>query len=67
MVYFDYMALLSIPAFATGMGFSVLIGYIGMWISTKTNARVTSAAMDKGLGEAMNIAFTAAAASGLAT
>jgi K(+)-stimulated pyrophosphate-energized sodium pump len=65
MVYFDYIALLSIPAFATGMGFSLLVGYIGMWISTKTNARVTKAAMDKGLGEAMNIAFTAAAASGL--
>jgi len=65
MVYFGYLEWPSLPAFATGMGFSLLIGYIGMWISTTSNSRVTYAAKEKGLGEAMNIAFTAAASSGL--
>jgi len=65
MVYFRYLEWPSLPAFATGMGFSLLIGYIGMWISTTSNSRVTYAAKEKGLGEAMNIAFTAASASGL--
>ncbi len=65
MVQFDYLEFASIPAFATGMIFSLLIGYIGMWISTTANSRVTFAAKEKGLGEAMNIAFTAASASGL--
>ncbi len=65
MVYFKYLEWPSLPAFATGMGFSLLIGYIGMWISTTSNSRVTFAAQKKGLGEAMNIAFTAASASGL--
>ncbi|OQA20694.1 MAG: putative K(+)-stimulated pyrophosphate-energized sodium pump [Actinobacteria bacterium ADurb.Bin346] len=65
MVIFGYLQWPSLPAFATGMGFSLLIGYIGMWISTTSNSRVTYAAQKKGLGEAMNIAFTAAAASGL--
>jgi len=65
MVIFGYLEWPSLPAFATGMGFSLLIGYIGMWISTTSNSRVTYAAQKKGLGEAMNIAFTAAAAAGL--
>jgi len=65
MVKFGYLYFASIPAFATGMGFSILIGYAGMWISTTSNARVTHAAKEKGLGEAMNIAITAASASGL--
>lgn len=65
MVKFGYLYFASIPAFATGMGFSILIGYVGMWISTTSNARVTCAAKEKGLGEAMNIAITAASASGL--
>ncbi len=65
MIKFNYLDLLSIPAFATGMGFSLLIGYTGMWLSTTANSRVTQAAKEKGLGPAMNIAFTAASASGL--
>ena len=65
MVKFKYLEFASIPAFATGMGLSLLIGNIGMWISTSTNSRVTFAAKEKGLGEAMNIAFTAASAAGL--
>ncbi|MBM3709648.1 MAG: sodium-translocating pyrophosphatase [Actinobacteria bacterium] len=65
MVKFGYLYFASIPAFATGMGFSILIGYVGMWISTTSNAKVTNAAKEKGLGEAMNIAITAASASGL--
>jgi len=65
MVKFGYLEFASIPAFATGMGFSLLIGYLGMWISTTTNSRVTNAAMEDGIGEAMNVAFTAASASGL--
>ena len=65
MVKFKFLSIASIPAFATGMGFSILIGYVGMWISTTSNARVTNAAKEKGLGEAMNIAITAASASGL--
>ena len=32
MVFFGYLEWPSLPAFATGMGFSLLIGYIGMWI-----------------------------------
>jgi len=65
MVKFGFLKLVSIPAFAAGMGFSILIGYVGMWISTTSNARVTNAAKEKGLGEAMNIAITAASSSGL--
>jgi len=65
MVKFGYLYFASILAFATGMGFSLLIGYVGMWISTTSNARVTNAAKEKGLGEAMNVAITAASASGL--
>jgi len=65
MVRFDFLEYPSLLAFATGGGFSLIIGYIGMWISTKTNSRVTQAAKEKGLGEAMNIAFTAASAGGL--
>lgn len=65
MVQFGFIQYASLLAFATGGGFSLLIGYIGMWISTRANSRVTQAAKEKGLGEAMNIAFTAAAASGL--
>ncbi len=65
MVKFGFLEYPSLLAFATGGGFSLMIGYIGMWISTKTNSRVTQAAKEKGLGEAMNIAFTAASAAGL--
>ncbi len=65
MVKYGYLYFASILAFATGMGFSILIGYVGMWISTTSNARVTNAAKEKGLGEAMNVAITAASASGL--
>jgi len=65
MVRFGYLKFASIPAFATGMGFSLLIGYMGMWISTAANSRVTHAAKERGLGPAMNIAFTAASSSGL--
>ena len=65
MVKFHFLQYASMLAFATGGGFSLLIGYIGMWISTRTNSKVTQAAKDKGLGEAMNIAFTAASATGL--
>jgi K(+)-stimulated pyrophosphate-energized sodium pump len=65
MVYYGYLEFVSIPAFATGMIFSLLIGYLGLWISTTSNSRVTHAAREKGLGEAMNIAFTAASASGM--
>src|SRR4030042_6391885 len=65
MVTFEYLSIASIPAFISGMGLSIIIGYIGMWISTTSNARVTSAAKEKGLGEAMNVALTAASSSGL--
>ena len=60
-VKFGYLYFASIPAFATGLGFSILIGYVGMWISATTNYRVTHAAKEKGLGEAMNITITALA------
>ncbi len=65
MAGFGYLPFAAIPAFATGMGFSLLIGYVGMWISTTANSRVTHAAKEKGLGSAMNIGFTAASSSGL--
>ncbi|MDD3819532.1 MAG: sodium/proton-translocating pyrophosphatase [Actinomycetota bacterium] len=65
MVKFEYLSLVSIPAFISGMVFSILIGYVGMWVSTTSNAKVTSAAKDKGLGEAMNIAITAASSAGM--
>ncbi|MCA1810401.1 MAG: sodium-translocating pyrophosphatase [Halobacteriales archaeon] len=51
--------------FAVGSGFSALAGYIGMFISVRSNVRVAHAAK-AGLGPALRIAFRGGAVAGLA-
>jgi K(+)-stimulated pyrophosphate-energized sodium pump len=51
--------------FAVGAGFSALAGYIGMFISVRSNVRVAHAAKG-GLGPALGIAFRGGAVAGLA-
>ncbi|MFN6991967.1 MAG: sodium-translocating pyrophosphatase, partial [Fervidobacterium sp.] len=74
-VFFPIVALLSIIfffsngykealAFLTGSIFSVLAGFFGMMIATKSNARTAWGAM-KGIGEALDIAFSGGAVMGL--
>ncbi|GAB3813261.1 sodium-translocating pyrophosphatase [Tessaracoccus terricola] len=54
-------------AFVVGAGFSVLIGWLGMWLATRANVRVASAAATEGRDPAMRIAFRTGAAVGMAT
>ncbi|HUR62371.1 MAG TPA: sodium-translocating pyrophosphatase [Candidatus Thermoplasmatota archaeon] len=51
--------------FVVGAGFSALAGYIGMFISVRSNVRVAHAAKG-GLGPALKIAFQGGAVAGLA-
>ncbi|MEA3143150.1 MAG: K(+)-stimulated pyrophosphate-energized sodium pump [Thermoplasmata archaeon] len=51
--------------FAVGAGFSALAGYIGMFISVRSNVRVAHAAKG-GLGPALRLAFRGGAVAGLA-
>ncbi|HEX2065419.1 MAG TPA: sodium/proton-translocating pyrophosphatase, partial [Candidatus Thermoplasmatota archaeon] len=51
--------------FAVGSGFSALAGYIGMFISVRSNVRVAYAARS-GLAPALSIAFRGGAVAGLA-
>jgi K(+)-stimulated pyrophosphate-energized sodium pump len=52
-------------AFLIGAGFSILSGYIGMYISVNANIRTASAAR-RSLGEAFRCSFRAGAVSGIA-
>ncbi|WP_111767892.1 sodium-translocating pyrophosphatase [Nakamurella deserti] len=53
--------------FLVGALFSGTIGYLGMWLSTRANARVAAAANTTGREEAMRIAFRTGGTVGLAT
>lgn len=74
-VFFPIVALLSLIflllsghgsalSFLTGAVFSVLSGFFGMMIATKSNAR-TAWGATKGVGEALDIAFSGGAVMGL--
>ena len=43
--------------FLLGAGFSASIGYLGMWLATRSNIRVAAAAQNEGRERAMRIAF----------
>src|SRR6185295_18704603 len=43
--------------FVIGASFSAFIGYVGMWLATRANVRVASAANEVGGAKAMQIAF----------
>ncbi|MCW2633833.1 MAG: V-type H(+)-translocating pyrophosphatase [Blastococcus sp.] len=53
--------------FLVGALFSGTIGYLGMWLATRANARVAAAANTTGREEAMRIAFRTGGTVGLAT
>ena len=53
--------------FLIGASFSGTIGYVGMWLSTRANARVAHAANTTGRNTAMQIAFRTGGTVGLAT
>ncbi len=54
-------------AFLAGAVFSALIGFLGMWLATRANVRVASAARSEGRDPAMKIAFRTGAHVGMAT
>src|SRR5918997_402786 len=54
-------------AFLAGAVFSALIGFLGMWLATRANVRVASAARSAGRDTAMRIAFRTGAHVGMAT
>ncbi len=53
--------------FLVGAGFSASIGYFGMWLATRANVRVASAANKEGRERAIRIAFRTGGAVGMAT
>ncbi|WP_367133220.1 sodium-translocating pyrophosphatase [Saccharothrix sp. HUAS TT1] len=54
--------------FLVGAGFSAIIGYLGMWLSTRANVRVAAAARENGGREkAMRIAFRTGGVVGMFT
>ena len=53
-------------SFIIGATFSALAGYIGMLSATKSNARTTDAAANRGMGGALRVAFTGGSVLGLA-
>ncbi len=53
--------------FLIGAGASATIGYVGMWLATRANARVANAANTTGREDAMRIAFRTGGTVGLAT
>ncbi|MFD1151698.1 sodium-translocating pyrophosphatase [Saccharothrix hoggarensis] len=54
--------------FLVGAGFSAVIGYLGMWLSTRANVRVAAAAKESGGREkAMRIAFRTGGVVGMFT
>jgi len=63
-LFFLTMGYKSAISFIIGSVFSVLSGFFGMTIATKSNARTAWGAM-KGVGEALDIAFSGGAVMGL--
>ena len=53
------------PAFILGALASALAGYFGMRVATMANARTTQAAKDKGLNEALQVAFSGGSVMGM--
>ena len=51
--------------FVVGALFSVLAGYVGMRVATKANVRTANAAMESGLGKALDIAFSGGTVMGM--
>ena len=51
--------------FIAGAICSVCAGYIGMRVATKANVRTTNAAMEHGLGKALDVAFSAGIVMGM--
>lgn len=52
--------------FVIGALFSMLAGYIGMRISTSSNARCANAAREKGISQALKVAFSGGSVMGMA-
>ena len=52
-------------AFICGASLSALAGYVGMIAATKSNARVTDAAKEKGMSSALKVAFNGGSVLGL--
>ncbi len=52
-------------AFAAGASCSALAGYFGMTVATKANVRTTNAAMQSGMGKALDIAFSGGSVMGM--
>ncbi len=53
--------------FLVGALFSAVIGYLGMWLSTRANLRVAASARDEGRDPAMRVAFRTGGVVGMAT
>ncbi|SHH66008.1 K(+)-stimulated pyrophosphate-energized sodium pump [Anaerosphaera aminiphila DSM 21120] len=51
--------------FLVGAIFSVVAGYVGMKVATKANVRTANAALESGLGKALDIAFSGGAVMGM--
>ena len=51
--------------FIVGALFSVIAGYVGMKVATKANVRTSNAAMESGMGKALDIAFSGGAVMGM--
>ena len=64
LVLYFALGLSTALGFLTGAIFSALAGYIGMYISVRTNVRVTEAAKG-GIGPAMNLAFQGGSVTGM--
>lgn len=56
---------LTAVCFVFGAIFSVLAGYAGMRVATKANVRTANAAMESGLGKALDIAFSGGTVMGM--
>ena len=51
--------------FLVGAIFSVVAGYVGMKVATKANVRTANAALESGLGKALDIAFSGGVVMGM--
>ncbi|QQY78831.1 K(+)-stimulated pyrophosphate-energized sodium pump [Keratinibaculum paraultunense] len=52
-------------SFILGAMFSVFAGYFGMRVATRANVRTTNAAKEKGMNEALNVAFSGGSVMGM--